>query len=218
MPKLSESATEKLLRKFRIPIPERYLAHNEEHAVLYAHKAGYPVVLKVSSSDILHKTDIGCVMLDLQNEDQVRHGFDRIMANARKHDPSARIEGVLVQKMIEGKDIREVIIGGKRDPQFGPVIMFGLGGIFVESMKDVSFRLIPITRKEARGMIAEIKAREVLEGVRGQRPVDFRLLENVLLKVSNIMVRVDEINELDINPLLVDDSRVVAIDTKVVTR
>jgi acyl-CoA synthetase (NDP forming) len=216
MPKLSESATEKVLRKFRVPIPERYLANNEEHAVLYAHKAGYPVVLKVSSQDILHKTDIGCVMLDVQNEDQVRHGFDRIMASARKHDPSARIEGVLVQRMIEGKGVREVIIGAKRDPQFGPVIMFGLGGIFVESMKDVSFRLIPITRKEAREMIDEIKGREVLEGVRGQKPVDFRLLENMLLKVSDIMTRLEKIKEFDMNPLLIDDKKVVAIDTKIV--
>jgi len=216
MMKLGDRECWILMKKFGIEIPESEIARNEEQAVSLAKKLGFPLVLKISSPDIIHRTDIGCVVMGINTLEDVKKVYKTIIDNAKKHHPHARIDGVVVQKMLAGKHIREVIVGAKRDEQFGPVIMFGLGGIFVEIMKDVTFRLIPIQRKDAREMISEIKGFGLLQKVRNKKPVNFTALENVLLKVSRLMERYEKIKELDINPLMVDDKRAVAVDIRII--
>lgn len=214
MAKLSQEKTEALLKRFGIPFPKRLPAKNEEQAVLCARKLGYPVVLKISSPDIIHKTDAGGIILNLEDEEEVRCGFRSIIRNAKKYKKKARISGVDVFEMIPKGT--ELIIGLKKDPQFGPVIMFGLGGIFVEVLKDVSFRLAPITRKDASEMIREIKGYKILEGIRGQKPANIKAIENILLRFSELVMKKPGIKELDINPLFAYDNRVVAGDVRII--
>lgn len=215
MKKLSDSETRKIMKKFGIPFVKQVLTKTEEHAVLHAKKIGFPVVLKVSSPDILHKTDVGGVVLDIGNTEELQDAYRKMMKRVKKKKPRARIDGVLVQEMVP-RDSRELIIGGRRDPQFGPVIMFGLGGVWVEALKDVSFRLIPISRKDAREMIREIRGHSILEGMRGQKPVDFKLLEDCLLRVSKMLWKNKKIQELDINPLFINDKKAIAVDARIV--
>ncbi len=204
------------MRKYRIPVLGQLLAKNEKQALLAAKRIGWPVALKISSPDIIHKTDFGGVALNIQNEKQLSEAFNRIIIRARKKYPKAKIDGILVQEMFKGKGAREVIIGSKIDSQFGPIIMFGLGGVFVEVMKDVSFRLIPIERKDAREMIREIRGYSMLEEFRGMRRINFEALEDCLLKVSNIVWKNRKIKELDVNPLFADSKGVIAADFRVI--
>jgi len=213
MKKLSQEKTEALLKRFKIPFPKRILAKNENQAALCAKKLGYPVVLKISSPDIIHKTDAGGILLELENEQEVRKGYQTIVKNAKKYMKKAKIDGVDVFQMIEPET--ELIIGLKMDPQFGPVIMFGLGGIFVEVLKDVSFRLAPLTRKDAREMIKEIKGYKILEGIRGNKPANIKAIENMLMNVSNLVMKKPDIKELDINPLFAYNNKVVAGDVRI---
>ena len=215
MKKITEFETKKILRKHGIPITKEFLAKTPQEAKKFAKKIGYPVVMKIQSPDILHKTDAGGVLLDIENEKELTEGFDRLMKSAKKHNRKAKILGILVQEMV--KDGVQCIVGSKKDPQFGPVIMFGLGGIFVEVLKDVSFRIIPIERKDAKEMISEIKGYEVLKGVRGQQPVDLKAIENTLIKVSNFVWKNKEIQELDINPLFTSAKGVKAADARMIT-
>jgi acyl-CoA synthetase (NDP forming) len=218
MKKLSERENEALLRRYRIPFPKHVFAKNEAAAVKSTRALGFPVVMKVSSPDIIHKTEARCVILNIRDTNSLRAAYRQIIRNARKYKPRARILGVAVFQMIP-RGTREVIIGSKQDPQFGPVLMFGLGGIFVEVLKDVSFRLVPLERRDAREMVREIRSFKILEGVRGQKPVNFRLLEDTIMKVSK-MVRDNtgkgrKIQELDINPLFIDEKRVWAADVRI---
>jgi acetyltransferase len=160
------------------------------------------VALKVQSAQILHKTEAGGIALGLGTDDEVRAAYDEVLANARRFAPHAEIQGVLVQEML--RDGVEVIIGMTKDPVFGPVMMFGLGGIFVEALRDVSFRIAPLTRRDAEEMIDEIRGHRVLEGMRGKPPADREALIDVILKVSQLVTdHRAEIEELDINPLVV---------------
>ncbi len=204
MKKLSEKETESLLKRYRIPAPKSGLARTEDAAAKLAKKLGYPVVMKIESPDIIHKTDAKCVILNLKTEETLRTAFRQIHKNARKHKRNAKILGVQIFEMVQ-QGTREVIIGAKEDPQFGPVLMFGLGGILVEVMKDVSFRVIPLERKDAKAMIREIRGFKILEGVRGQGPINFKLLEDTILKVSSMVEKTKKIKELDINPLFISD-------------
>jgi acyl-CoA synthetase (NDP forming) len=214
MIKLSERENERLLRRYKIPFPKHVLAKNEEAAVKSTRVLGFPVVMKISSPDIIHKTEANCVILNIRDSGAARAAYRQIIKNARKHKPRGRIMGVLVYHMVP-KGKREVIIGAKKDPQFGPVLMFGLGGIFVEVMKDVSFKVVPLERKDARDMIQEIKGYKVLKGVRGKGPVDFKLLEDTILKVSKMVWENKAIQELDINPLFIDEKKVWAADVRI---
>lgn len=218
MIKLSERETEALLRRYRIPFPKHVLAKNETAAVKSTRVLGFPVVMKVSSPDILHKTEANCVILNIRDSYSVRAAYRQIVKNARKHNPRARVLGVLVYQMVP-RGTREVIIGAKQDPQFGPVLMFGLGGIFVEVLRDVSFRIIPLERRDAREMIREIRGLKILEGVRGKGPVNFRLLEDTIMKVSKMVWdnsgKGKRIQELDINPLFISEKRAWAADVRV---
>jgi acyl-CoA synthetase (NDP forming) len=171
-------------------------------------------VLKIVSPDISHKSDVGGVKVGLGNADAVTAAFDEILANAKKAVPDANITGVAVQPMApEGT---EVIVGMTTDPQFGPVMMFGLGGILVEVLKDVSFRVVPLTERDAGQMIDEIKARAILDGVRGQPPVDKPALRSALLKVSEFVEHHPEIRELDLNPMFAYPDGTVAVDARIV--
>ncbi|UCD07629.1 MAG: acetate--CoA ligase family protein [Candidatus Aenigmatarchaeota archaeon] len=215
MKKLSDPKTRAIMKKFRIPFVKQFLTKTEEHAVLHAKKIGFPVVLKISSPDIIHKTDVGGVAIDIGNEEELRDAYRKMIRNVKRKKPRAKINGVVVQEMVP-RDSRELIIGGRRDPQFGPVIMFGLGGVWVEALKDVSFRLIPIDRNDAKNMIKEIRGYSVLQGMRGQKPVNFKLLEDIMLKVSRMVWKDKKIQELDINPLFINDKKAIAVDSRIV--
>jgi acetyltransferase len=190
-----------ILEAYGIPLPKTALARTADEAVAAADAIGYPVALKIASPDILHKTDIGGVKLNLAGPTEVRDAFDLITFRAARYMPGAAILGCQVQQMVKGG--KEAIIGMSRDPQFGPLIMFGLGGIYVEALRDVTFRVAPIDRREAEEMIGEIRAYNLLRGVRGEKPSDLEGIADTLVRVSQLVTDFPEIVELDINPLLV---------------
>ena len=190
-----------ILEAYGIPLPKSRLARNADEAVAAAEAIGFPVVLKIASPDILHKTDIGGVKLNLTTASDVRDAFDLMMYRATRHMPEATIWGCQVQQMVKGG--KEVIIGVNRDPQLGPLLMFGLGGVYVEALKDVTFRVAPIDRREAHEMFGEIRAYSLLRGVCGERPSDLEGITDVLVRISQLVSDFPEIVELDINPLLV---------------
>ncbi|MDP6633000.1 MAG: acetate--CoA ligase family protein, partial [Dehalococcoidales bacterium] len=175
-----------------------------------------PVVLTLDSTEVQHKTDAGGVKLGLETAAQVEAAYDDIMKSIKKEFPDARIQGVSVQKM--ARPGVEVIIGISTDTQFGPVLMFGLGGILVEVLKDVSFRIVPLARRDVREMIREIKGYPLLEGYRGQEPVDVDNLEELILKVSSFVEQHPEIEELDLNPVFAYSDGAVAVDARVIMR
>ncbi len=184
-----------------IPLPRSIFAADEDEAVRAAERIGYPVVLKISSEDILHKSDAGGVKVDLPDERALRRAFQEVMESAAAYDPEADLEGVLVQEMAPKG--REVIVGVNRDPQFGPVIMFGLGGIYVEVLKDVVFRVAPLTMRDARQMIEGIRAARILHAFRGEPEADLDALADTLVRVSQLAVEHPRIAECDLNPLFV---------------
>ena len=212
MRKLGDSDTMKLLKKYRIPLAMTLLARNEEQARKAAKSMGYPVALKVSSPDIIHKTDAGCVLTGIDSEEDLLKGFRAIMKRAAKI--SKKVDGILVQEMARPGST-ELIIGSKTDPQFGRVLMFGLGGIFTEILRDVSFRLVPLERKDVRDMISEIRGRKVLEGARGRRPVNMARVEDLILAVSRMVQKERRIQELDLNPVFADGDGVMAVDARI---
>ncbi|WP_300609718.1 acetate--CoA ligase alpha subunit [Methanohalophilus sp.] len=190
-----------LLRSYGIPVVPTASASNAKEAAKQAEKIGYPVVMKIMSPDISHKTDVGGVRLNLKDAGEVERAYYTMISNTRRYMPSARIQGVQVQKMISGGI--EVIIGMNRDVQFGPLLMFGLGGTYVEVLKDVAFRLAPLSKKEAHSMIASIKTYPLLTGVRGERPYDIESVADVLCRVSQLVYENPELLEFEINPLMV---------------
>lgn len=211
---LNEVESKAILRDAGIPATAATLATTRAEAQDQAEAMGYPVVLKVVSPDIAHKSDVGGVQLNLKDRDTVGAAFDAILANATKAEPGARIKGVSVQQM--APQGTEVIVGMTTDPQFGPVMMFGLGGIMVEVLKDVSFRLVPLSEKDAGQMIAEIKGKPVLDGVRGQPAADLAALRSTILKVSELVERHPEIRELDLNPVFAYPDGALAVDARIV--
>jgi acyl-CoA synthetase (NDP forming) len=214
MRKLADAEALKLAAKYRIPLAKTILAKNEKQAVLAAKKLKYPVALKIASVDIVHKVDSGGVILGVQDEKSLREGFQKIISSVKKSSPAAKIDGILVQQFVPN-DGTELIIGSKTDPQFGPVIMFGLGGIFVEVMKDVSFRLAPVERKDVQEMMAETKGYRILQGVRGKKPANMKAIEDLLLAVSKMVWTSKKIKELDLNPVFADEKKAIAVDLRV---
>jgi acetyltransferase len=198
---IGDAEAREVMEAIGIKVPRSTLASDADEAVRKAEEIGYPVVLKIASPDILHKSDIGGVRVGLQSAAEVRDAFDLIMYRAQRHAPGAAIWGCQVQQMVRGG--REVIIGMSRDPQFGPLIMFGLGGIYVEALRDVVFRVAPIDALDAREMVQEIRSARLLQGVRGEPPADTEAIADALLRVSYLVTRFPEIVELDINPLVV---------------
>ncbi|MGH6958892.1 MAG: acetate--CoA ligase family protein, partial [Dongiaceae bacterium] len=199
---MSEQDAKQLLADWGIPILDERLARNADEAVEAFRAMNASVVLKVASADIAHKTEIGGILLNLNDADAVRAGFAELMGRAAARAPPAHIDGVLIAPYIGGGV--ETILGVKRDPIFGPLIMFGLGGIFVEVLKDVALRLAPIDKPDALAMIGEIKGRAILQGVRGQQPCDTDALADALVSLSQFAAaHADDIESIDINPFLV---------------
>ena len=211
---LTEIEAKNIFADAGINCTETKLAATKEEAVSLSEEIGYPVVLKVSSVDITHKSDAGGVKVNLKDKAAVEQAYDDIMASCTAKYPDAEIEGVSVQGM--AKAGTEVIIGMTQDPSFGPVLMFGLGGIFVEVLKDVAFRVIPIEECDAEDMINEIKGKRLLEGYRGQEPADVAYLQQMLLKLSDFVNATPEIEEIDMNPVFCYKDGAVVVDARII--
>src|SRR5450759_76844 len=208
---LSEHDSKLLMEKYGVPIAPEKLASSADESVAAAGEIGYPVVLKAEGPEISHKTERELVAVGLKDEADVREAYDRIIANLG----DTPHEGVLVQKMIRGE--RELVIGLVRDPQFGPCVMFGLGGIFTEILKDTSFRVAPITEDVALQMMEDIKAKAILGPVRGKSPADKALLAKALVGLGTIGIEQDNVAEIDVNPLIITgEGEPVAVDALVV--
>ena len=212
---LLEEEGYKVLEAYGFSIPKKHLAQNEEECIKAVQEIGYPVVMNIASPEIVHKSDAGGVKIGLKNEDEIRQAFRTIISNAKKYKPDAKIDGILVQEMI--KSGKETILGAKFDPILGPLIMFGLGGIYVEVLKDVVFRLAPLEEREATRMIESVKTINLLKGVRGEKPHDLGAIRESLQRLSQLITDFQEIEELDVNPLLVleDGKGVRAIDIRI---
>ena len=213
---LYEFEAKSLLRAHGTAVAEEVVAHNvDELGAAIAQFGDRPLAMKVVSKDILHKSDAGGVKLNLVGEAALREAYDQIMTNCRAYDPKADIRGVLVTPM--AKKGTEAIVGVVRDPIFGPVLMFGLGGIFVEILEDVAFRAIPLSRHDAGLMVDQLKARKILAGVRGERPVDKAALVDLLLKVSSIVTAYPQLSELDLNPVIAYPDGYAVVDARIIT-
>ncbi|MCK9356205.1 MAG: acetate--CoA ligase family protein [Dehalococcoidia bacterium] len=211
---LTEIESKDMLKAAGIPVVETKLARNQKEAVALSKEMGFPVALKIISPEVVHKSDSGGVKLGLENAAQVEKAYAAIMASVKEKVPGARILGVSVQSMAR-KGV-EVIVGMSKDPQFGPVIMFGLGGVLVELLKDVSFRIVPVAKFDAAEMIREIKGFPMLQGFRGAEPADLGALEKLIVKVSEFVEQHPQVKELDLNPVFAYKDGVVAVDARVV--
>ncbi len=209
-----EPISEQILAAYDIPVPPSAVAKSPEEAVRAARKIGWPIVLKVVSPQIIHKSDAGGIAVGIDSEEKLITSFNTILQRIKKNNPRAKIEGIYVQKMTPSS--REVIIGTTRDKQFGPVVMFGLGGIFVEVLKDVVFRVAPIPKTEARQMVNEIKALAILEGTRGAKPIDFDSLYSAISNISRLAFDFPQIQELDANPIAVSSTGLCALDARII--
>lgn len=198
--KLLEHESLRLCELYGLPVAGYGLATDEDEALKIAERIGFPVVLKVVSPDISHKTDVGGVVLGVRSPDEVRKAVSNMILEVRSKAPGSRIVGILVQKMAPPG--LEVIVGGVRDKVFGPVVMFGLGGVFVEVLRDVSFRVAPLTEQDVDEMIREVKAYKILEGYRGYPQRDLESLKRIILGVARMLTEVREVEEVDLNPVL----------------
>ena len=211
---LSEVEAKAALAEAGVSVTVTSLAQTREEAAAQAEAIGYPVALKIVSPNVAHKSDVGGVVLGLESHEEVAEAYDEIIASVSAAQPGATIEGVSVQQMAAPG--AEVIVGVTTDPQFGPVMMFGLGGIMVEVLGDVSFRLAPLGDGDARDMIDEIQGRPVLDGVRGQPPVDITAIEGMLDRVSEFAAAHPDVSELDLNPVIASPDGAIAVDARIV--
>jgi len=211
---LNEVDSKAMLKAAGIPVVDTRFARNMKEAVAISKELGFPVALKVMSAEVVHKSDAGGVKLKLENAAQVEKAYSAMMTSVKAVYPKAKIDGVSVQKM--ARSGVEVIVGMSKDPQFGPVLMFGLGGVLVELLKDVAFRIVPVTKFDAAEMIREIKGFPMLTGFRGSEPCDLEALENLIVKVSDFVEQHPEVKELDLNPVFAYKDGVAAVDARVV--
>ncbi|MBW1797495.1 MAG: acetate--CoA ligase family protein [Deltaproteobacteria bacterium] len=206
---LSEYESKKILAAYQIPVTKEALVYDVKDLSKAAQEIGYPLVLKGCSSDISHKTEKGLIRVDIRNEDEATVAFEEITA-----DMGGKENAVLVQEMVKGQ--RELVIGLTRDAQFGPCVMFGLGGIFTEILKDISFRIAPLEKRDALDMMKDIKGHKILEAVRGMEAADLDILSDILIKIGQIGMENDRIKEIDINPVILSGSKPIAVDALVV--
>lgn len=211
---LLETEAKAICMEYAIPVTTFKLAKSEEEAVEFAGQIGFPVVLKIVSPDIIHKSDAGGVMVNLKSAVEVRNAYGKILENAKKYDVAAKIVGVLVQEM--APQSTEVIVGAIKDPQFGQTLMFGLGGIFVELLNDVTFRIAPITQEDAQEMVIKVKAYPLLKGYRNTPPADIDAIINVLLNTSKLVMDYPEIKELDLNPIMAYEKGAKTVDARII--
>jgi len=209
---LTEMEAKTILSDAGIPVVQTKVARSKKEVISLSREIGFPVALKIISSDIIHKSDAGGVRLGLRNSTQAGKAYTEIIASMKEEFPQAKIEGISVQRMAPPGV--EVIIGMTKDPQFGPLLMFGLGGIMVEILKDVSFRIVPISRKDATEMIREIKGYPLLKGYRGGDLVDLPFLEELIMKVSDFVEKYPEIKELDLNPIFAYSKGALVVDAR----
>jgi len=211
-PALSEYESKKLLSLYGIPVAREKLSRSADEAVSAAADLGFPVVLKGCSPELMHKSERGCIELNLRSEGDVREAYGRIISRV-----DLELEGVLVQEMVSGQ--RELVIGLTRDPQFGPCVMLGIGGIMTEVFEDTAFRMAPFGKIEAKDMTEELRFKAILGAFRGQKPVDMDMLCRTLIAVGQIGLELDTVSELDINPMIITpEGRVVAADALVLLR
>jgi len=211
---LLEPEAKAICMDYGINVTKFNVAKTAEEAVKFAEKIKYPVVLKIVSQDVIHKSDAGGVIINLKTKEDVQAAYARILENVRKYKADARITGVLVQEM--AAQATEVIIGSIKDPQFGQTLMFGLGGIFVELLKDVTFRVAPITEQEAAEMIVAVKAYPLLNGYRNTPAADVKALVNLLMCVSKLVMDHPEIKELDLNPVMAYEKGATTVDARII--
>lgn len=216
---LVEYEAKQVLKAYGLPLPDEKLAKTVDEALEYAKEIGYPVVLKLMSPQILHKSDAKVIALRIKDGEELKKRWEEIHENAKKYRPDAEILGVLVAPML--KPGREIIIGITEDPQFGHAIMFGLGGIFVEILKDVTFRIIPIEERDAWTMIKSIKGYPILAGARGEPPADMEAIADMMLRVSQLVNDLEEyIKEMDLNPVFVynEGEGAVIVDARIILK
>ncbi len=211
---LSQHDAMKVLEAYGLPIAKTEFAKTREEAVKSAKRIGFPVAMKIVSTDVVHKFDVGGVKLDLTSERDVLESFNEIMRNVKSQLPKARLEGVVVQEHVRGG--RETIVGMRRDPKFGPLLMFGLGGIYVEAYRDVSFRLAPVRELGAHNMISQIRGSKILEGFRGQPPSDIKALAECIERTSQLALELEDVQELDVNPLVAFEKGCRAVDARII--
>jgi acyl-CoA synthetase (NDP forming) len=211
---LLENESQQICALHHIPTPKSGKVSSASEAILKAKEIGFPVVLKIISPQILHKSDVGGVILNIKDEKELEAQYEKLLVEIGKREPSAKILGILVEKMMPPST--EVIVGGIRDSQFGPSIMFGIGGIFAEIYDDVAFRVAPIDKIDASNLVHEIKGYKILEGARGKPPADLNSLINVLISVSDLMMEHDAISQLDLNPVIVYSDGVCAVDVRII--
>ena len=211
---LLETEAKELLKVYEIPVPAFQLIKKEEDINKLSKGLGYPIVMKIVSPDIIHKSDIGGVKIGIHNEIEAVKSYQEIISNVQNDKKEARIYGVIAYQMIP--QATEIIIGMIKDPQFGPVIMFGLGGIFVEILKDISFRILPLEERDAEDMISEIKGYKILKGVRGESPKDIIAIKEVLMKISQLVMENPEIKEIDLNPVFVFEKGLQVVDARMI--
>lgn len=211
---LLETEAKTICQEYDIPVTRFEMAKKEKDAVKFAEEIGYPVVLKIVSPDIIHKSDVGGVILNLKTTHEIEKAYRTILTNVKNHKPNAKISGILVQEMAPPST--EVIVGAIKDDQFGPSVMFGLGGIFVEVLKDVVFRIAPVTKQEAELMITEIKAYPVLKGYRNQPPLDTSAIVDIIVNTSKLVTDHQVIKELDLNPVMVYKKGAKTVDARII--
>ena len=209
---LTEFESKELLKEIGISIPEQKLTSTKEETVSAAKNIGFPVVLKLMAEDIVHKSDTGAVKLNIKNEEETANAFEELM-----NIPSQAEKLISVQKMAD-EPITELIIGMTTDAQFGPALMFGIGGILVELLEDVSFRIAPITEYDAREQIHEIKGFPILDGYRGKPKADIEAIVQTLLKVSDLVIKHEEIYEMDLNPVFIYDKGLICVDARIILK
>jgi len=211
---LLEPEAKRVCIEYGIPVTDFKVAKNRTEAVKFAKKIGYPVVLKIVSPDVIHKSDVGGVIVNLKDTNDVQDAYKQITNNVKKHNSDAKIVGMLVQEM--APQSTEVIVGATKDPQFGPTLMFGLGGVFVEILKDVTFRIAPVTEDEAREMITAVKAYPLLKGYRNMPRADIDAIVEILLNTSRLVMEHQEIKELDLNPIMAYEKGAKTVDARII--
>jgi acyl-CoA synthetase (NDP forming) len=211
---LLETEAKAVCMEYAIPVTKFQLAKNAEEAAAFAEQLGYPVVLKIVSPAIIHKSDAGGVIVNLKSTAEVQGAYVKVLENAKNYNATAKIVGVLVQEM--APQSTEVIVGAVKDPQFGQTLMFGLGGVFVEILKDVAFKIAPITRDDALEMVTGIKAYPLLQGYRNTPPTDIEAIINILLNTSKLIMDYPQIKELDLNPIMAYEKGAKTVDARII--
>ncbi len=210
---LTYEESRKIIDLVGLPLNKMALATNAEETIEKAKEVGYPIALKIISEDVIHKSDAGGVKIGIKSDEELKKSYEDMMINIKKHYPTAKIDGVSIEEMVKGT---EILIGSMTDTQFGKMIVLGIGGIFTEIYKDVTFRLIPITKEDVKEMMSEIKGKKIFEGFRGLPQVKTEELTNLMLKISKLVEENPIIKEMDLNPVVATEKGLITIDARII--